>query len=112
MWDRFEFGNTPKHGNWLNMAEIELNVMVGQCLNRRIESIAIMTREVAAWQARRDKEKAKLNWQFKTADARIKLKVFTRLSWPHSHNWGYGVYWRPQPRHLAVAWSHLKPQLR
>lgn len=74
LWDRFEFVYTPKHGSWLNMAEIELNVMVGQCLNRRIESIDLMTREVAAWQARRDKERAKVNWQFKTAEARIKLK--------------------------------------
>jgi len=74
LWDRFEFVYTPKHGSWLNMAEIELNVLIGQCLNRRIDSIDLMRREVAAWQARRDNTQATVNWQFTTADARIKLK--------------------------------------
>jgi len=74
LWDRFEFVYTPKHGSWLNMAEIELNVMVGQCLNRRIDSIDTVRTEVAAWQIRRDNLKAKIDWQFTTADARIKLR--------------------------------------
>lgn len=54
LWDRFEFIYTPKHGSWLNMAEIEINVMVRQCLNRRIADIDTVSREVAAWQAHRD----------------------------------------------------------
>ena len=51
LWDRLEFVYTPKHGSWLNMAEIEINVMVAQCLNRRIDSIETVRSEVAAWQA-------------------------------------------------------------
>ena len=50
IWDRFEFVYTPKHGSWLNMAEIELNVLTGQCLNRRIDDIAVVEKEVLAWQ--------------------------------------------------------------
>ena len=67
---------TPKHGSWLNMAEIEINVMVGQCLDRRIDSIETVRSEVAAWQARRDNLQAKVNWQFTTKDASVKLKRF------------------------------------
>ena len=74
LWDRFEFVYTPKHGSWLNMAEIEINVMIKQCLDRRIDSIKTVRCEVAAWQARRDNLQAKVNWQFTTKDARIKLK--------------------------------------
>ena len=74
LWDRFEFVYTPKHGSWLNMAEIEINVMVGQCLARRIDSIETVRSEIAAWQTRRDNLQAKVNWQFTTKDARIKLK--------------------------------------
>lgn len=74
LWDRFEFVYTPKHGSWLNMAEIELNVMIGQCLNRRIANIDTLKTEVAAWQAERDRIKAKINWQFTNESARIKLK--------------------------------------
>ena len=74
LWDRFDLVHTPKHGSWLNMAEIEINVMVSQCLDRRIDSIETARREVAAWQARRDNLQAKVNWQFTTKDARIKLK--------------------------------------
>ncbi len=73
LWDRFEFVYTPKHGGWLNMAEIELNVLIGQCLDRRIASIETLRSEVAAWQARRDQLKAKVNWQFTAENARIKL---------------------------------------
>ena len=74
LWDRFEFVYTPKHGSWLNVAEIELNVMIGQCLDRRIGSIEKLSGEVAAWQARRDQICAKVNGQFTTEDARVKLK--------------------------------------
>jgi hypothetical protein len=74
LWDRFEFVHTPKHGNWLNMAEIEINVMVRQCLNRRIADIKTVRSEVAAWQASRNQIKAKINWQFTTDTARTKLR--------------------------------------
>lgn len=74
LWDRFEFVYTPKHGSWLNVAEIELNVMISQCLSRRIDSIEELRDEVSAWQAQRDQNRAKVCWQFTTPDARIKLK--------------------------------------
>jgi len=76
LWDRFEFVYTPKHGSWLNMAEIELNVLNGQCLNRRIDAIEVVRRESLAWQEFRNNKGPKVNWQFTTEDARIKL---TRL---------------------------------
>ena len=59
LWDRFEFIHTPKHGSWLNMAEIEINVMVRQCLNRRMADIQSVRSEVAAWQASRDPSQSK-----------------------------------------------------
>jgi len=65
---------TPKHGSWLNMAEIELNVLIGQCLNRRIADIETMRAEVKAWKSARNGIDAKVNWQFTTDDARVKLK--------------------------------------
>ena len=74
LWDRFEFVYTPKHGSWLNMAEIELNVLMGQCLNRRIDNMKTMKEEVKAWENHRNNKKAVINWQFTTQDARIKLK--------------------------------------
>ena len=74
LWDRFEFVYTPKHGSWLNVAEVELNVLIRQCLNRRIDSVDAMRTEVAAWQARRDRLEAKVDWQFTIDDARVKLK--------------------------------------
>jgi hypothetical protein len=73
IWDRFEFVYTPKHGSWLNMAEIELNVLTGQCLNRRIDDINVVRKEVSAWQNARNNKNAKVKWQFTTNDARIKL---------------------------------------
>lgn len=73
LWDRFEFVYTPKHGSWLNMAEIELNVLTGQCLDRRIDDIKIIRKEVRAWQEFRNNKNAKVNWQFTAKDARIKL---------------------------------------
>lgn len=74
LWDRFEFVYTPKHGSWLNMAEIELNVLIRQCLDRRIDDLEEMRTEVEAWQARRDNADATIDWQFTTSDARVKLK--------------------------------------
>jgi len=74
LWDRFEFIYTPKHGSWLNMAEIELNVLTAQCLNRRIDNIGTVERESLAWQKHRNNKNAKVDWQFTAADARIKLK--------------------------------------
>lgn len=73
IWDRFEFVYTPKHGSWLNMAEIELNVLMGQCLNRRIGDIETIKNEAEAWQTHRNNKEAKINWQFTCDDARIKL---------------------------------------
>ncbi len=73
LWDRFEFVYTPKHGSWLNMAEIELNVLTGQCLNRRIDDIEVVRKEVLAWQEVRNNKNAKVNWQFTAENARIKL---------------------------------------
>jgi transposase len=74
LWDRFELVYTPKHGSWLNMAEIELNVLSGQCLNRRIDNISVIRRETDAWQNHRNNLNAKINWQFIISKARIKLK--------------------------------------
>ena len=71
--NKFNFIYTPKHGSWLNMAEIELNVLNGQCLNRRIDNIETVQKEVMAWQKYRNSLKAKINWQFTTENARIKL---------------------------------------
>ena len=72
--ERFEFHFTPKHGSWLNMAEIELSALVRQCLDRRLPDLKILTQEVQAWQQQRNDEVVKVQWQFKTSDARTKLK--------------------------------------
>jgi len=72
--DRFEFVYTPKHGSWLNMAEVELNVLMGQCLNRHIDDIDTIRTEVNFWQNHRNNKNSKINWQFTTKDARTKLK--------------------------------------
>ena len=72
--DRFEFVYTPKHGSWLNVAEIEISVMVRQCLDRRMGSIEEVRREVSAWNRHRDNLQAKVDWQFTTEDARVKLR--------------------------------------
>jgi len=74
LWDRFEFVYTPKHGSWLNMAEIELNVLTRQCLNRRIARLSKVKTEVDTWQNHRNNRNATINWQFTTKDARIKLR--------------------------------------
>ena len=73
LWGKFEFVYTPKHGSWLNMAEIELNVLSGQCLNRRIDDIAVVGKEARARQEFGNNKNAKVNWQFTTENARIKL---------------------------------------
>lgn len=72
--DKLEIHYTPKHGSWLNMAEIELGVLRRQCLARRIGDLATLRCEVAAWQRRRDAQQIKVDWQFTTTDARTKLK--------------------------------------
>ena len=72
--DRLEIHYTPKHGSWLNMAEIEFSVLGKQCLDRRIPDADRLRREVAAWQTQRNQSQAKINWQFTTQDARIKLR--------------------------------------
>ena len=74
IWDRFEFVYTPVHGSWLNMAEIEINVLHGQCLSRRIDTIEKVKAEIKAWQENRNNKKAKIDWGFTTEDSRIKLK--------------------------------------
>ncbi len=71
---RLEIHYTPKHGSWLNVAEIEIGAMVRQCLNRRIPDRAAMCRQTGAWAERRNREKAAVNWRFTTADARVRLR--------------------------------------
>jgi hypothetical protein len=73
LWDRFAFVYTPKHGSWLNIAEIEMNVLIRQCLNRRIDTLDQMRTTTQAWETQRDNTQSRINWQFTTDDARIKL---------------------------------------
>jgi hypothetical protein len=72
--ERLEVHHTPKHGSWLNMAETELSVLSGQCLDRRIGAKEELRSEVAAWEHARNTAKCRVDWQFTTADARVKLK--------------------------------------
>ena len=72
--ERFEWHYTPKHGSWLDMAESELSVLSGQCLDRRIPDKQTLIAQVAAWEDSRNNKHVKSNWQFTTADARVKLK--------------------------------------
>lgn len=72
--NRLEIHYTPKHGSWLNIAEIELNAMTRQCLDRRIDNLPELARELAAWEGNRNASCKTVNWQFKTEDARVKLK--------------------------------------
>jgi hypothetical protein len=72
--DKLEIHHTPKHGSWLNMAEIELSVLDRQCLNDRIEDKAALVRATAAWERQRNDAKARAQWRFTTADARLKLR--------------------------------------
>ena len=70
---KLEIHYTPKHGSWLDIAEIELNVMTRQCLSRSIDSIENLRHELTAWEVERNNKKANLSWQFHTKDARVKL---------------------------------------
>jgi len=72
--DRCELHFTPKHGSWLNMAEIEFSALPRQCLDRRIPDQETLQAEGGAWQARRNAQGVQVNWRFTTADARIRLK--------------------------------------
>ena len=72
--EKIEWHYTPKHGSWLNVAEMELSVLARQCLDRRIPDAETLRREVAAWEAHRNAAVVKVDWQFTTADARVKLK--------------------------------------
>jgi transposase len=72
--EKLEIHYTPKHGSWLNMAEIELSVLSRQCLDRRVADFETLEIEVASWQERRDEKGGKIEWRFRTDDARIKLK--------------------------------------
>jgi transposase len=72
--DRIEFHYTPKHASWLNMVEIEIGVMVSQCLDRRIPDKATLVAQVASWERRRNAEKARINWMFTVDRARVKLR--------------------------------------
>jgi hypothetical protein len=71
---RFEVHYTPKHGSWLDMAEIELGILGRQCLSRRIDNVQALRREVNHWRTARNADATKVNWQFTTTDARIKLR--------------------------------------
>ena len=72
--DKLEFHYTPKHGSWLNMAEIEFSLLSRQCMSERMADREYLTQEVAAWVENRSSSKSEMNWRFTTADARIKLK--------------------------------------
>jgi hypothetical protein len=72
--DRLEFHHTPKHASWLNMAEIEIGVLTGQCLDRRLDNVDGWRSEISAWEARRNKQQVKIHWSFTIAVARRKLK--------------------------------------
>ena len=71
---RLEIHHTPKHGSWLNIAEIELSALTRQCLDRRIGDLDVLNTELAAWQAATNADQRQVDWQFTTADARIKLR--------------------------------------
>jgi hypothetical protein len=72
--EKLEIHYTPKHGSWLDMAEIELGILNRQCLDRRLADVETLRREVAAWEHDRNRRVTKVNWRFTTADARVKLK--------------------------------------
>ncbi len=72
--EKLEIHHTPKHGSWLNMAEIELSVLARQCLEQRLDSSAKLRQEVEAWELERNEHRVEIKWQFTTVDARIKLR--------------------------------------
>jgi hypothetical protein len=71
---RLEIHHTPKHGSWLNIAEIELSALTGQCLDRRIDDLHVLNTELAAWQQQTNADQRQVDWQFTTDDARVKLR--------------------------------------
>lgn len=79
---KLEFHFTPKHGSWLNMAEIEFSALATECLNRRLPDAATLRAEVAAWERTRNEDESAIDWQFTTDDARIKL----RQLYPTNHD--------------------------
>ena len=86
LWERLEVHYTPKHGSWLNMAETELSVLSGQCLDRRIDEVAFLRSEVGSWEDHRNRTEAKVRWRFTTEDARIKLeKLYPVFEYPDPH---------------------------
>lgn len=72
--EKLEIHHTPKHGSWLDMAEIELGILSRQCLDRRLDNVHTLKQEIAAWERDRNQRETKVNWRFKTADARIRLR--------------------------------------
>lgn len=83
---RLEFHYTPKHASWLNMVEIEIGVMVSQCLDRRIPSKTMLVTEVKAWQRRRNRDRARIKWLFTVNRARAKLgRAYPPIQCPHAH---------------------------
>ncbi len=79
--DKLEFVFTPPHGSWLNIAEIELSVLIGQCLDRRIPDKETLEKEIKAWQAFRDDKQVKIDWQFNIKDARRKLsRIYPKIA--------------------------------
>lgn len=79
--NRLEFHHTPKHGSWLNMVEIEIGILGEQCLDDRIPDDETLRREIAAWEAARNEQRATVDWRFSTSDARVKLKrLYPNLS--------------------------------
>jgi DDE superfamily endonuclease len=90
--DRLDFHPTPKHGSWLNIAETELSVLAGQCLDRRMESKDLVATETSAWEVERNRLEAKVRWRFTTEDARIKLeKLYPVLEYPSPSQAGPGA---------------------
>jgi DDE superfamily endonuclease len=84
---KLEVHYTPKHGSWLNMAEIELGVLRRQCLDRRVPDFSTLIDEVAVWQSDRNAVQVKVSWQFTTADARVKLKRLYPILEPIKNKW-------------------------
>ena len=74
LMQKLEFHYTPKHASWLNMAEIEISILARQCLDRRMDDRAFLEREVNAWQAERNEQRARIHWTFTIASARHKLR--------------------------------------
>ena len=71
---RLEIHHTPRHGSWLNIAEIELSALTRQCLDRRLDDLAVLNTELAAWQQATNTAQRQVGWQFTTEEARIKLR--------------------------------------